>query len=145
MKTNKVLKGAVSKSKAQRVRFTVGFYFALLMTLLAPISPVHAPSFELSRAQAVNIDYKLYAKSLAELEYNWNNNQYQCLAQLWGKESAWNPEADNPNSTAYGIAQMLNEDSDNGMVQIANGLRYIDHRYTTPCDAWKFWQRNNWY
>jgi hypothetical protein len=54
---------------------------------------------------------------------------------LWGKESAWNPKADNPNSTAFGIAQMLGEDSTNPYVQISNGLRYIEHRYSNPCAA----------
>jgi len=145
MKTNKMLQGAMRKTKIWRVRFTVGSYLAFLMTLLAPISPVHAPSFDISKAEAVNIDSKLYAKSLAEIEYNWGDEQFRCLAKLWGKESAWNHEADNPISSAYGIAQMLNETSDNPMVQISNGLRYIEHRYATPCNAWKFWQRKNWY
>jgi len=145
MKTKKLLQGVASKSKKWRVRFTVGTYFALLMTLLAPISPVHAPTFDLSKAQAINIDSKLYAKSLSIIEYNWDEEEFKCLAKLWGKESAWNHLADNPVSSAYGIAQMLNETSDNPMVQIANGLRYIEHRYATPCNAWKFWQRKNWY
>lgn len=145
MKTNQLLQGARNRAKIWRVRFTVGSYFAFLMTLLAPINPVHAPSFEASKAQAVNIDNKLYARSLAEIEYNWGTEQWKCLGKLWGKESAWNHLADNPDSTAYGIAQMLNETSDNPMVQISNGLRYIEHRYATPCGAWQFWQRNNWY
>ena len=53
--------------------------------------------------------------------------------------------ADNPNSTAYGIAQMLNEDSSDPAEQISNGLRYIKHRYDTPCEAWKFWRSHYWY
>lgn len=145
MKTNQVLKTAATKTKKWRVRFTVGAYLALLMTLLAPINPVHAPVLDADKAHALSIDSKAYAKSLAEIEYNWSNQQWECLSKLWGKESAWNHEADNPISTAYGIAQMLNEKSNDPMVQIANGLRYIDHRYANPCDAWKFWQRNNWY
>ena len=145
MKTNKTLQAVLRRTKAWRVRFSVGTYLALLMTLLAPINPVHAPSFDLNKAQAVNIDSKLYARSMAEIDYNWNEEQFRCLAKLWGKESAWNHLADNPDSSAYGIAQMLNETSDNPMVQISNGLRYIEHRYANPCNAWEFWQRKNWY
>jgi hypothetical protein len=145
MKTNKLLQDTLRRRKAIRIKFSVASYLTALMIVLAPISPVHAPSFDISQAQAVNIDYKAYAKSLAKIDYNWGDNQYQCLAKLWGKESAWNPQADNPNSSAFGIAQMINEDSSDGFVQISNGLRYINHRYANPCDAWQFWQRNNWY
>jgi hypothetical protein len=145
MKTNKLLQGVLSKTKTWRIRITAGAYFAFLMTLLAPISPVHAPSFDWTEAHAENVDYKAYAETMVTLEYQWANKEFICLSKLWGKESAWNPTADNPESTAYGIAQMLNEKSDNGLVQIANGLRYIEHRYTTPCNAWEFWQRKNWY
>lgn len=132
----------MSRAKRWRIRLYVQIYLAVLITALLPIPIVHAPD---TPAQAQSIDYKLYAKSLAEIDYNWHETQYQCLAKLWGKESAWNPQADNPYSTAFGIAQMLNEESDNGLVQISNGLRYIEHRYTNPCNAWQFWQRNNWY
>lgn len=145
MKTNKSVKGSLRKVKIWRVRFTAGIYFAVLMTLLDPISPVHAPVVSLTKASAEEPDYKSYASNTAWIEYGWNKKQFQCLDNIWTKESHWNPEADNPKSTAYGIAQMLNEDSRNGLVQISNGLRYIEHRYSTPCEAWEFWQRNKWY
>lgn len=77
--------------------------------------------------------------------YKWNKEQFACLTKLWGKESAWNHLADNPKSTAFGIAQMLRETSRNPMVQIDNGLRYIKHRYEQPCNAWRHWQRAKWY
>ena len=87
---------------------------------------------------------KQYAKEQFT-EYNWEDSQFACLGKLWGKESAWNHLADNPESTAFGIAQMLGEDSTKPHIQINNGLRYIQHRYQNPCAAWQFWQRNNWY
>ena len=145
MKTNKLLKGSTSKTKALKVRFSVAVYFTALMTLLAPIYPAYAPVFRLSKAQAETPDYKSYARTASKLEYQWNEQMFECLDSIWTKESHWNPKADNPKSTAYGIAQMLNEDSRNGFEQISNGLRYIEHRYTNPCDAWEFWRRNNWY
>jgi hypothetical protein len=87
---------------------------------------------------------KKYAQNAIKA-YNWNKAQYVCLSQLWGKESAWNHKADNPHSTAYGIAQMLNEKSKHPKKQIDNGLRYIKHRYGNPCASWNYWKRHRWY
>lgn len=68
-----------------------------------------------------------------------SRSEYSCLLRLWGKESAWNHRADNPVSSAFGIAQLLGEKSKSPHVQIDNGLKYIVHRYKTPCKAWQFW------
>lgn len=87
---------------------------------------------------------KKYAQ-IAIKAYNWDKSQYVCLSQLWGKESAWNHKADNPTSSAFGIAQMLGEKAKHPKKQIDNGLRYIEHRYGDPCTAWKKWQRQRWY
>ena len=87
---------------------------------------------------------KQYAK-IKMADYSWGNQQYVCLTALWGKESAWNHKADNPHSTAFGIAQMLGETAKHPLTQINNGLRYIKHRYDKPCNAWKFWRSRHWY
>jgi hypothetical protein len=39
----------------------------------------------------------------------------------------------------------LGEKSTDPTKQIRNGLRYIEHRYENPCNAWEFWKRNYWY
>lgn len=118
---------------------------ALLVTLATP-AQAQAPKLsksELVLAQAVK-NPKAYAK-LALYKKGHSKKQWSCLAQLWGKESAWNHLADNPKSSAFGIAQMLNETSKSPIVQINKGLRYIEHRYKTPCNAWNFWRKNYWY
>ena len=99
---------------------------------------------ELAKLKAWD-DPKGYAHLLLTNDYGWNENEFDCLVELWTKESNWRYEADNPNSTAYGIAQMLKEDSKHPAEQISNGLRYIKHRYGTPCSAWKFWRSHYWY
>ncbi|WP_100501656.1 aggregation-promoting factor C-terminal-like domain-containing protein [Geodermatophilus chilensis] len=79
--------------------------------------------------------------------------QFDCLDQLWEAESNWNPTAQNPTSTAYGIAQFLDmtwattgiAKTSDPYRQIDAGLIYIDERYDTACDAWAFHQANNWY
>lgn len=89
-------------------------------------------------------DPKAYAYRVV-LDNGWDLPEFRCLEKLWQKESNWRHEADNPTSSAFGIAQMLNETATHPAEQIENGIRYIIHRYGTPCDAWKFWQRHYWY
>jgi hypothetical protein len=79
--------------------------------------------------------------------------QFSCLENLWGKESGWNPNAQNPTSTAYGIPQFLNSTwagtgiakTSDGYRQIDAGLIYIENRYGSPCAAWAHSKANNWY
>lgn len=79
--------------------------------------------------------------------------QFDCLDDLWENESGWSPTARNPDSTAYGIAQFLDQTwtlmgvakTSDPYEQIDSGLAYIAKRYGTPCDAWSFWQQNHWY
>src|SRR5919199_2955074 len=79
--------------------------------------------------------------------------QFSCLENLWGKESGWNPNAQNPSSTAYGIPQFLNSTwastgiakTSDGYRQIDAGLIYIDSRYGSPCGAWSHSKSTGWY
>jgi hypothetical protein len=79
--------------------------------------------------------------------------QFGCLQNLWGKESGWNPNAQNPSSSAYGIAQLLDSTwagtgiakTSDGYRQIDAGLVYIDKAYGSPCGAWGHSQSTGWY
>jgi hypothetical protein len=73
--------------------------------------------------------------------------QYKCLASLYGKESAWNYRAYNKSSGTVGIPQgksvwLLTATP---IQQTEWGLRYIKHRYSTPCNAWDHWRKYNWH
>ena len=82
-----------------------------------------------------------------------DGGQFSCLENLWGKESGWNPNAQNPGSTAYGIPQFLDSTwastgiakTSDGYRQIDAGLIYIDSRYGSPCGAWGHSQSTGWY
>ena len=89
---------------------------------------------------AQSMPIKMYAKAKIH-----SNTQWSCLSKLWGKESAWNHLADNPHSTAFGIPQILGMTTTNPIKQIDLGIKYIKHRYDTPCKAWKHHQRKGWY
>lgn len=86
--------------------------------------------------------------------YGWGQDQFQCLASLWTKESNWLTTATNHYSGAYGIAQALpaskygTAGSDwltSYRTQVNWGLSYIADRYGSPCGAWNHSVANNWY
>jgi hypothetical protein len=121
-------------------------FLSVLLTVGSPFAPVHAPMNEAQAEEPVVVPTpKEFAANLAWNDYKWGGDQFACLESLWTKESHWNHLADNPHSSAFGIAQMLGEDSRIAEIQITNGLRYIEHRYDTPCAAWSFWKRNFYY
>jgi hypothetical protein len=76
----------------------------------------------------------------------WSPAQFDCVRDLWMKESNWRWKADNKQSTAFGIPQILRlSESLTPEEQIIRGYEYIEHRYDTACKAWSFWQKNFYY
>lgn len=82
------------------------------------------------------------------------SGQFQCFSNIVDHESDWNYKAVNPSSGAYGMFQALPGSKmssvgadwrTNPATQIKWGLNYMNDRYGSPCDAWSFWQANNWY
>lgn len=81
------------------------------------------------------------------------SNQWNDLSALISKESSWNPTAQNPTSTAYGLFQFLNgtwgtvggKKTPNPGEQTEYGLRYIRQKYRDPVGAWGFHRANGWY
>ena len=87
------------------------------------------------------ISYKDYA--YYSLDYNLK--EFKCLSVLYGKESAWNPNA--RNGSHYGIPQgrSVYLSTLNGYEQIQWGLDYIGHRYGEPCVALEHFKRKGWH
>jgi hypothetical protein len=84
----------------------------------------------------------------------WDGRQWNCLRDLWIKESGWSTRSSNSSGTAWGIPQALpgskmakfgSDWRTNPVTQIKWGLHYIDNRYGTPCGAWAHFQSRNWY
>ncbi|WP_158863818.1 hypothetical protein [Leifsonia sp. AG29] len=97
---------------------------------------------------------KAVAASIASSQYGWGSDQFQCLSNLWQKESGWNYQASNGSSGATGIPQALpgskmaafgTDWATNATTQIKWGLDYISRSYGTPCSAWGHSQAVNWY
>jgi hypothetical protein len=90
----------------------------------------------IGEAKAVNNNsvemFKLYAHMKVL-----DDKQYRCLVTLWRKESNWNPLADNPKSSAFGIPQLLKMTETNPFKQIDLGLKYIHHHRVYKGDICK--------
>jgi resuscitation-promoting factor RpfB len=85
------------------------------------------------------------AKRYAWAAFGWRGGEWECLESLWTRESRFDHFAQNPTSSAFGIAQLLGERSRNPALQVLRGLRYIDRRYGTPCKAYKFSLTHRYY
>jgi len=127
---------AQSPSRAHRDplrRVGRGVLVAIGITLFTPANAV-APY------EAKQLTIKEYAAVLVDDKY-----QMSCLSKLYGKESAWNPDA--VNGSHYGIPQGRSQylKTATAEEQIMWGLKYIDVRYGSPCKAWQFFQRYNYH
>lgn len=101
------------------------------------------------RPPLMQVDAKAVARELL------TDKQFRCFTRLMGKESAWNPKAKNPKSTAKGVGQLLDGTYKNlGMKhstaevpQVVAALAYIGRKYGSggPCAAWAHWQKKKWY
>ena len=121
---------------------TIRIAYSMVRSILVNAAVAHASTTAIHRN-------KTYGDERVPLDMaypQWNLSEHHALMKLWGKESAWNPAADNPNSTAFGIPQLLNLDpSTPAPLQIERGLAYIQHRYEKPSVAWSHWRSNGWY
>ena len=86
--------------------------------------------------------------------HGWTGVQWDCLNNLWQKESGWSTRSSNSSGSAWGIPQALpgskmksagTDWRTNPATQIKWGIGYIDNRYGTACKAWGHWQSHNWY
>ena len=108
-----------------------GFLCLLLMQL---------SSVEKTYSVSASDYFKLYAHSIVI-----DAKEYKCLDQLWTKESNWNYKAKSKTSSAKGIPQLLNLKTNDPYEQINLGLKYIKARYSTPCNAWAFFNLKRYY
>ena len=127
---------------------TLIFLTLVLLGLFIFDNPTSEPQLkETVQATWSKEDSKAYARDRLSV---WQQREWSCLSKLWGRESAWNPKAYNTikvmGKNAGGIPQLLGLDPKTPPTrQIERGLDYIYYRYGTPCNAWKFFQKNNYH
>lgn len=110
----------------------------------------HAPVMTIKQKQQWAIkqmDPKTYARHLIVKRWENPRREFGCLAQLWGKESAWNHKAKSTTHD-YGIPQRHMSHNTPKQIrdflrdphgQIRWGLTYIESRYDSPCKALHSW------
>lgn len=111
-----------------------------------------APAGDTGAGSASAAANQAIAKVLAA-PYGWSTGQeWTDLVSLWNQESGWNNTAQNPSSTAYGIAQFLDTTwapygpkTSDPALQIKYGLEYIKGRYGDPIAAWAHEESEGWY
>lgn len=102
-------------------------------------------------------ELRQYVNDIAKAR-GWDGNQINAWYNLIERESSWNPNAQNPNSTAFGLGQFLNstwagvgmQKTSDPRLQLEAMARYIENRYQNPAGAWAFWQNptsgpEHWY
>jgi len=128
-----------SPSRAYRAplkRLARGVAIALVGALSIGASPLNEGQ--------IDANPKTYIRTLLPKE------QALCLIKLYGKESAFNRLAIgniNGSMQTYGIPQIKNPRlaAMSSIEQVNEGIAYIEHRYDSPCQAWKHWQQKGWH
>lgn len=118
-----------------------------LLPLVALAKPLNTEELEITRSPNI----KVYA--FEQVLNRWGEKEWVYFNDLIERESHWNSEAKNPNSTAYGLGQFLN--STWGLVdckktkdpykQIDCTLDYVASRYGTPHKTIQYHNLHNWY
>jgi hypothetical protein len=131
--------------------YTAGLSVALL---LMDIPHLHQPKIDLTKPTQMSRtkatweekgENKRIAKTYAASGWGWKGREWLCLHDLWTRESRFDHYAQNPTSSAFGIAQLLRERDRRPRIQILRGLRYIESRYGSPCRAKTFQDKHGYY
>ena len=74
-----------------------------------------------------------------------NLDEFYCLDELYYKESRWNPKA--KNGSHYGIPQGRSKclSTVSGYKQVEWGIKYINNRYGSMCNALDHFKRKGWH
>ena len=80
----------------------------------------------------------------------WDKSQWPCFKQIINIESRWQPDAYNPDTTAYGLGQLIGSRKylqGKPIKQLHKTIEYIEHRYSNglACEALAHHKRWSWY
>ncbi len=100
-----------------------------------------------------NASYNIKVFAQCKVTEKWDRTHWKAFDYIISHESGWKNEAQNPNSTAYGLGQFLDstwdmveyEKTNNERIQILATIQYIDKRYGSPKQAQNYWKVNHHY
>lgn len=129
------------------MKYIIWVLLVSIMSLL--YLPLEVASYE-APVEPVKPPIKEYAEKLVNDTFGGGWKEFETLI---ARESNWNSEAQNPNSSAFGYAQFLNSTwktvgcvkTTDPYIQIDCAVKYVQARYTSPEKALVFHRKNNWY
>ena len=133
LRSNRLKRAAEAVSARGRIDLMGKFYALLAVLSITGTLNANAANYSIDHL-------KLYAHSRI-LDYK----EFQCFNKIITKESRWSYTA--RNGSHYGLGQMRSKhyrDLD-PFRQIDATIKYITVRYETPCKAWAFHIKRNWY
>lgn len=91
--------------------------------------------------------------SFRVVKEKWGEIEAKHFDDLIQRESGWRADAQNPNSSAFGLPQFLNSTwetvgcvkTNDEKTQIHCAIKYIEKRYEKPSNAIAFHNKNNYY
>jgi hypothetical protein len=133
VRSNRLKRAAEAVSARGRIDLMGKFYAITAVLSITGTLNANAANYSIDHL-------KLYAHSRI-LDYK----EFQCFNKIITKESRWSYTA--RNGSHYGLGQMRSKhyrDLD-PFRQIDATIKYITVRYETPCEAWAFHIKRNWY
>ena len=117
------------------------------------LKEIEGPEITLERDICDDIENNIIKYACESCLERYNETEWYYFDELIKRESGYNPEAQNPTSTAYGIMQFLDstwagtgiEKTSDPIKQIEAGFIYIESRYKTPAKAIEWHNKINWY
>jgi hypothetical protein len=96
------------------------------------------------KAHSVSADKTNHYRQWAFIQLN-NLDEFYCLDTLYFHESRWNPKA--RNGSHHGIPQGRSKwlSTVDGYKQVEWGIKYINNRYGSMCNALDHWKRKGWH
>ena len=124
---------AVAAILRERKRLMGAFYAFLALLSITSQSNANSANYSIDHL-------RLYAHSRI-LIYD----EFKCFDRIITKESHWNYKARNKSHWGLGQMKSRHYGTLDPFRQIDATLRYIQHRYSTPCKAWEHHQKKNWF
>ena len=131
-------KHSLSKRKAEPPRARLGrcWLFGSALCICITLS--------LLIDESVAVNKTNHYRQWAFIQLN-NLDEFYCLDTLYFHESRWNPKA--KNGSHHGIPQGRSQwlATVDGYKQVEWGIKYINNRYGSMCNALDHWKRKGWH
>lgn len=118
--------------------------FGLLLPIATPAQAV-SPVLTFEKKLSLITDKKQRVE-LAITQVTTDKREAKCAIRIAYKESRYNVDSYNKSSGARGVWQLLWAKPGWSLLkQTQHAHKYVLHRYSTWCEAYRFHQKRNWY